>query len=93
MEQGLEVIAKIYTEFSEKFGISIGKVKTVYDCTSCVVSIIMSFLFFGFGVFSGIGWGTVICALVNGWLIGKMSAWLEQKFTFADKLALKNKIN
>ena len=80
-------------EFSEKFGISIGKVKTVYDCTSCVVSIIMSFLFFGFGVFSGIGWGTVICALTNGWLIGKMSAWLEQKFTFADKLALKNKIN
>ena len=50
--------------------------------------IILSFAFFGFGVFNGIGIGTVICALLNGFLIGKTSEFLEKHFEFVNGLPL-----
>ena len=46
-----------------------------------------SFLFFGFGHFEGVKWGTVLCALINGWMIGAIAAWMEKKFVFRDALA------
>ena len=79
-------------ELSSKHDLSITKVKTAYDCCSCALSIVLSFAFFGFGVFVGVSWGTVICALLNGWLIGKVSNWLEKHFDFKDALALRCKI-
>ena len=36
-------------EISEKLGKDINKVKTVYDVVSCLIAIILSFIFFGFG--------------------------------------------
>lgn len=36
-------------EVSSKFGFDIHRFKTVYDCTSCLISIVMSFIFSGFG--------------------------------------------
>ncbi len=67
-------------------GWEISRVKTVYDCVSCAVSVILSFAFFGFGTFIGVNWGTVVCALVNGSIIGACSGLLKRHFTFADAL-------
>ncbi|MBQ2318851.1 MAG: hypothetical protein II378_01650, partial [Clostridia bacterium] len=76
-------------EVTEKFGFKLHNVKTIYDCASCLVAIIMTFCFFGFGNFNGIGWGTVICAIVNGKLIGLMSKFLEKRFEFVDRFNLR----
>ncbi len=80
-----EVYELLVKEICGKFKISIPKFKTAYDCISCVLSIAMSFAFFGFGKFVGINIGTVICALVNGKLIGAFSDFLDKKFEFKDK--------
>lgn len=76
-------------EIAAKFHIKISKVKTLYDCTSCVVSILLSFTFFGFGHFEGIHVGTIVCALLNGWLIGRATRLLEHFFEFRDRLPLR----
>ncbi len=72
-------------EVSAKFNISIGKFKTLYDCVSCVIAIILSFAFFGFGVFKGVRAGTVVCALVNGTMIGYFTRLLDKHFEFKDR--------
>ncbi len=76
-------------ELSAKLGIRIDKVKTVYDCCSCLIGIALSFAFFGFGHFEGVKLGTLFCALLNGWLIGRISRILEAQFTFRDALPLR----
>lgn len=73
-------------EVSSKFGIGISKFKTAYDCVSFVIGVIMSFSFFGLWCFKGINVGTLICALINGFLIGKSSLFLEKHFDFKDGL-------
>ncbi len=72
-------------EVSGRYGFDLGKCKTIYDCTSCAAAILMSFAFFGLWQFEGIGIGTVICALINGTLIGFFSSFLNKHFEFADK--------
>ncbi len=72
-------------EISAKHSIDIHKLKTIYDCVSCVLSIILSFAFFGLWHFEGINLGTIICALVNGTLIGIWSKLLEKRLNFPDK--------
>ena len=76
-------------ELSQKYTVPIEKIKTIYDCCSCVISIILSFIFFGFGIFVGVKLGTVGCALINGWLIGRISCFLENNFVFKDALQLR----
>jgi uncharacterized membrane protein YczE len=77
-------------ELAETHGWSIGTVKTVYDCTSCLIGILLSFAFFGFWHFEGVKLGTVFCALINGWLISMISRGLESLFAFEDALKLRN---
>ena len=72
-------------ELSRKFGWKIDKVKTCYDCASLLISVILSFSFFGFGQFQGVKLGTLVCALVNGFLIGQFSKLLEKLFTFKNR--------
>ena len=67
---------------------NINKVKTAYDCFSTFLGIVMSFAFFGFGVFEGVKLGTVICAFINGFLIGRFSKLLEKHFTFENRLKI-----
>ena len=81
-----EAYELIVKEISSKYSIDINKVKTIYDCISASLSVVLSFAFFGFGVFRGVGIGTIICALINGWMIGKISAFLEDRFEFLNKL-------
>lgn len=76
-------------ELTARYGFDIHKCKTVYDCVSCAVGVALSFLFFGFGRFEGVNWGTVVCALVNGWVIGRCTHLLEKRFEFKDALPLR----
>jgi uncharacterized membrane protein YczE len=73
-------------EVSARMKMDIHRFKTVYDCVSCLIAVVMSFAFFGFGVFEGVKLGTVLCALVNGSLIGVCSRFYERKFVFRDGL-------
>jgi len=83
-----EAYELIVKEFSQRFSINVNKIKTIYDCTSTLLAIVLSFAFFGFGVFRGVGLGTVFCALINGFLIGRISALLERVFDFRNRLKL-----
>lgn len=85
-----EVYELFVKELSQKTGLAVGKTKTVYDCCSLLLSVVLSFAFFGKLV--GVQWGTLFCALVNGWLIGRISRFLEGKFDFRDALPLREKI-
>lgn len=83
-----EAYELIVKEISQKFSVNINKTKTAYDCISTLLGVIMSFAFFGFGVFEGVGIGTVVCALINGFLIGRISALLERFFVFKNRFDL-----
>ncbi len=71
-------------EISARYGTNISKTKTVYDCCSCLIAVLLSFVFFGFGHFEGIKIGTIVCAVVNGSCIGICSKVFESRFTFKD---------
>lgn len=83
-----EAYELIVKEVSAKTKLDINKVKMAYDCISVVLGIVMSFAFFGFGVFEGVKLGTVICSLINGYLISRISKLLEKKFEFKNRLKL-----
>lgn len=76
-------------EVSAKFNIDIHKFKTIYDCVSCFVSIAMSFMFFGMWHFEGIKLGTVLCTLVNGFMIRIWTKLFEKIWVFEDRFPLK----
>ena len=76
-------------EVSQHFRLDIHKFKTAYDCASCLISILMSFIFFGLWHFEGIKFGTVLCALLNGFLISQFTKLFERKFEFKDRFSLK----
>ncbi|MBR2604623.1 MAG: hypothetical protein IKE11_02900 [Clostridia bacterium] len=81
-----EVYELLVKEIAQKLGRPTHRVKTVYDCVSCAVAVLMSFAFFGLWRFEGVKLGTVICALVNGFLIGRCTALYERVFEFRDAL-------
>lgn len=76
-------------EVAEKYGLPIHRFKLAYDCVSCLIGVALSFAFFGFGRFEGVKLGTVLCALINGPLIGFISGRLEQSLDFRDGLPLR----
>ena len=80
-----EVYELFVKEVSARFHININKFKTAYDCTSCLTGILLSFLAFGFWHFEGVKWGTVFCALINGWIIGRFSVFYEKHWLFYDR--------
>lgn len=84
-----EVYELFVKELSARFGWNINRFKTVYDCVSCLTGVALSFLAFGFGQLEGVKWGTLVCALVNGWMIGRFSAFYEAHWTFCDCLPLR----
>ena len=79
----------VVKEVSETYHLEIGKVKLAYDCCSCLVSVLLSFLFFGFGRFEGVKLGTIICSFINGRLIGFLGGVLESRYRFQDALKLR----
>ena len=79
-------------EIAARTGRDIHLVKTAYDCCSCLVGVVLSFAFFGFGHFEGVKLGTILCALVNGFLISRCSKVLEAAFVFQDAFPLRQKL-
>ena len=79
-----EAYELVVKEISRHFDLPLARCKTVYDIVSLVVSVALSFCFFGFGRFEGVKWGTVLTALVNGRLIGILSELLDRHFVFRD---------
>ncbi len=84
-----EVYELFVKEVSQKYNIDIHAFKTGYDCASCLISVFLSFAFFGLWHFEGVKLGTVACALVNGYLIGRCTYLLEKRFSFEDSLSLR----
>lgn len=84
-----EVYELFVKEVSAKYGVDIHRFKTVYDCASCVIGIGMSFAFFGLWHFEGIKLGTMVCALVNGHIIGRFTQILESRFAFSDSFEMR----
>ncbi|HAE45652.1 MAG TPA: hypothetical protein DCG37_08695 [Lachnospiraceae bacterium] len=76
-------------EVSSKYGFSVARVKTVYDLVSLTVSVILSFCFFGLFHFEGVKLGTLITALVNGWMIGQISGYMDRRWEMKDRLKLR----
>ncbi len=81
-----EVYELLVKELALKLNKPTHRVKTVYDCISCAVAVVMSFAFFGLWRFEGVKLGTVICALVNGFLIGRCTGWMDRHLDFRDAL-------
>ncbi|MBR3870843.1 MAG: hypothetical protein IKJ17_05015 [Clostridia bacterium] len=73
-------------EVSAKFKLNIHKFKSVYDYTSCIISIVLSFAFFGMWHFEGIKAGTLVCALLNGVLISVFTKIFDKIWFFEDYL-------
>ena len=82
-----EVYELFMKEIAWKLGKPVSAMKTVYDCTSMLVAVVMSLLFFG--TFRGIGIGSVVCALVNGGLIRMITQRLETVLEFRDRFSLR----
>lgn len=82
-----EVYELFVKEVSAQFRVPISRFKTAYDCVSCAVGVGLSFAFFGLGQFVGVKWGTILCALINGWIIGRFSAFYEKHWRFEDKMS------
>ena len=85
-----EAYELVVKELSSQFHITVGKTKTVYDCCSCALAIVLSLCFFQ--TFVGVKWGTIVCAMINGWLIGKFSGFLKNNFLWKDALSWRGKI-
>ncbi len=84
-----EVYELFVKEVSGHFNRDINKFKTCYDCVSCAVGIALSFAFFGLWHFEGVKLGTVVCALVNGFLIGNFTKLYKRIWSFEDGLKLR----
>ena len=65
-------------DVSRHFGRNQSRFKLIYDLTCALVSVVLSFAFFGFGTFYGIGVGTLVLAFVNGPLIGAAGRMLDR---------------
>lgn len=84
--EAYELVVKELSVFLSK---SITVVKTSYDIISLTLSVALSFCFFGFLHFEGVKLGTLITALLNGWIIGRISAFMDSRFDFKDRFALR----
>ena len=84
-----EVYELLVKEFSQKWNKPFGKVKIAYDIFSLVLAVVMSICLLGWWPLEGIGIGTGVTALVNGWLIATFSKLLNKKFNFVDSFPLR----
>jgi len=77
-----EVYELLVRELSFKYHWRLGNVKTIYDSSSCLVALLLSFSFFGLFYFKGIGIGTLVSVFLNGQLIALVNRFLDSHFTF-----------
>lgn len=63
-----------------RYKLNFTKFKTIFDFSFLAVSVLLSLLFFH-GI-QGIGIGTLVLALLNGFLIGTFSKWMQKHMIF-----------
>ncbi len=85
-----EAYELLVKELSGHFGVDIHRFKIGYDLSSCLLGIIMSFVFFGFGNFVGVRWGTILTACLNGYVISLFSRLFSKIFEFRDAFAFRS---
>lgn len=78
--QSYELFSK---EIAAKVNKPIHKVVNFYNLGSLLLSVILSFLFFG--MLKGVGIGTVACSLLYGYIIGFFQKIYNKLFCFVDK--------
>lgn len=71
-------------EVSKRFNLNINRFKTIYDISSCVLAVIMSLILFN-GKLKEVGWGTAVAAVLNGFLVGVFSRFLEKHLNFVHR--------
>ena len=76
-------------ELSARYGVKISVFKTGFDITMMLIGVAMSFAFFGLWHFEGVKLGTLVCALLNGFIIGRISAFFDGRYDFRDALAFR----
>ena len=76
-------------EISKRYKINLFRFKTCFDISFLLLAVILSFLFFGWMQFVGVGGGTICVALVNGFTIGMFCKILNHFFQFKDALKLR----
>lgn len=81
-----EVYELVVKEVSAARGIPSSRVKTITDCSYLSLAVVLSFLFFGFGHFEGVGVGTLPYALCAGTMVGFYNRVLERFFRFPTML-------
>ena len=79
--EAYEVFVKELTDMS---GGRLMVVKTIYDLCSLALAISLTFIFFGFGEFVGVGLGTLFAACLNGLCIGLFAKLNDRLFNFTD---------
>jgi uncharacterized membrane protein YczE len=87
-----EAYELLVKEVTAKRGTDFGRGKLIYDLSSLALSVLLSFLFFGFGQFEGIHIGTLISAVVNGPFISMFGKMLNRLFNFSDALPLRTRL-
>lgn len=84
-----EVYDLCVKEITAKSQKPLGRIKLIFDYTSCAFAVVLSFCFFGFGHFEGVKIGTIICALVNGHLIGFFGRLMDKHLQIRDMFPLR----
>ena len=79
-----EVYEMFVKEIAELGNFRIGTVKTLYDCGSLLVAVILSLVLLG--RIEGVGIATVVCALVNGFIIEKCGLFFDTFWNFRNLL-------
>ena len=75
-------------QLSRRFGWKLTWVKTAYDLCSLALGAVLSVL--SLGSIRGIGIGTVVCALIYGFLISLFSGVFARLWQFQDRWALRS---
>ncbi len=72
-------------EVSGHYHLNIDRFKVIYDLSSCLVAVVLSLTVFHTLFGRGIGLGTLLVAVGNGFIIGLFSKGLDRCFDFYDR--------
>ncbi len=76
-------------ELAERYHLNFYRVKFIFEASLCLIGVVISFAFCGFGEVHGLGGGTLICALFTiktSRLFGKL--WLKSHY-FTDRFNIR----
>lgn len=66
---------------TKRYHLKVTKFKLIFDFSMLFISIFMAMLLFH--SWQGLGWGTIVSAIFNGFIIGHIGVFLDKKIVFA----------